>query len=604
MSIKEVVIDAGGETSSVVINAGAGPEIVEINQGPVGPQGPPGIDEWGEIDGTLADQTDLQAALDAKLNLSGGVMTGVLTVGSNTYGNDVQFWGATASKYTLWDASQDKLIITGDLQVDGTTTTIKSTVVTIEDPVFTLGGATAPTTSDSKDRGIEFHYYDTDASAGKKGFFGWGNSDNAIKFLLNCADPSGSEIFTGDPADIHVGNIVLPDDGIIRNSHTDRAFIKMKTWSLDFFYDAKSMLHLQYANAIFNSHSADRDFIVHTTSANSLFVEGSSGNVGIGTATPAYTLHLNDADSPTLALQCGGVGTRSSTIRLIEGSANFQGAYMNYDGITNHLHLGVHDNNNTTLGDDFDAITIDRATGYVGINDTTPTQRLEVNGQIQVQGGGAVYFRNSGSQIYSADTNQLAFATGGSESMRINSYGQVGIGTASPEAKLEIQATSGASIFLRSSATNESESSRIRFAETTTTFQGGFIHYDGSSNLLNIGVHPTGDETIANDINAISIARADGNVGIGTDSPDYLLDVEQDSETYAARIFNDGNDQNRDVLLLQGGSDLRLGNTKFITFADGNGTETAWIQGAVPDANGGLAINTTCLLYTSDAADE
>ena len=45
--------------------------------------------------------------------------------------------------------------------------------------------------------------------------------------------------------------------------------------------------------------------------------------------------------------------------------------------------------------------------------------------------------------------------------------------------------------------------------------------------------------------------------------------------------------------MLQGGSDLRLGNTKFITFADGNGTETAWIQGAVPDANGGLAINTT-----------
>ena len=32
--------------------------------------------------------------------------------------------------------------IRGDLQVDGTTTTVNSTVVTIDDPIFTLGGDT------------------------------------------------------------------------------------------------------------------------------------------------------------------------------------------------------------------------------------------------------------------------------------------------------------------------------------------------------------------------------------------------------------------------------------------------------------------------------
>ncbi len=35
---------------------------------------------WGSITGTLADQTDLQSALNAKLNLSGGTMTGALTL--------------------------------------------------------------------------------------------------------------------------------------------------------------------------------------------------------------------------------------------------------------------------------------------------------------------------------------------------------------------------------------------------------------------------------------------------------------------------------------------------------------------------------------------
>ena len=51
----------------------------------------------------------------------------------------------------------------GDLQVDGTTTTINSTVTTIDDPIITLGGDTAPSSDDNKDRGVEFRYYDSQA---------------------------------------------------------------------------------------------------------------------------------------------------------------------------------------------------------------------------------------------------------------------------------------------------------------------------------------------------------------------------------------------------------------------------------------------------------
>ena len=38
---------------------------------------------------------------------------------------------------------------------------------------MTLGGDTAPSSDDNKDRGIEFRYYDTQA---RLGFIGWDNN--------------------------------------------------------------------------------------------------------------------------------------------------------------------------------------------------------------------------------------------------------------------------------------------------------------------------------------------------------------------------------------------------------------------------------------------
>ena len=73
------------------------------------------------------------------------------------------------------------LEVTGDLTVNGTTTTVNSNIVTIDDPVFTLGGDTAPTSDDNKDRGIEFRYHD--GSTAKLGFFGFDDSTGDFTFL-------------------------------------------------------------------------------------------------------------------------------------------------------------------------------------------------------------------------------------------------------------------------------------------------------------------------------------------------------------------------------------------------------------------------------------
>lgn len=47
------------------------------------PGGSSGSATWGDITGTLSNQTDLQTALNAKLSLSGGTMTGALAMGSH-----------------------------------------------------------------------------------------------------------------------------------------------------------------------------------------------------------------------------------------------------------------------------------------------------------------------------------------------------------------------------------------------------------------------------------------------------------------------------------------------------------------------------------------
>ena len=60
------------------------------------------------------------------------------------------------------------LTVTGNSTVNGTTTTVNSTTVTVDDPIFTLGGDTAPGSDDNKDRGIEFRYHD--GSAARVGF--------------------------------------------------------------------------------------------------------------------------------------------------------------------------------------------------------------------------------------------------------------------------------------------------------------------------------------------------------------------------------------------------------------------------------------------------
>ena len=111
------------------------------------------------------------------------------------------------------DASAGVVEIWGDLLVQGNTTTVNSTTITVDDPIITLGGDTAPVSDDNKDRGVEFRYYDSEA---RVGFFGWDESYNnanlwsdtgGFRFLYNATN--SNEVFTGTDAAIIAGNLAL-----------------------------------------------------------------------------------------------------------------------------------------------------------------------------------------------------------------------------------------------------------------------------------------------------------------------------------------------------------------------------------------------------------
>jgi hypothetical protein len=97
------------------------------------------------------------------------------------------------------------VVVYGNLSVMGDTTTVNSNTITVDDPVFTLGGDTAPSADDNKDRGIEFRWHD--GSAAKTGFFGYDDSASRFKFIADATNTS--EVFSGDAGDVEFGNAIL-----------------------------------------------------------------------------------------------------------------------------------------------------------------------------------------------------------------------------------------------------------------------------------------------------------------------------------------------------------------------------------------------------------
>ena len=100
-------------------------------------------------------------------------------------------------------SSVGNFTVGGNLTVSGTTTTVNSTTTTLNDPIMTLGGDSAPGSDDNKDRGVEFRWHN--GSAAKVGFFGYDDSTGKFTFIADASN--SSEVFSGTAGPVAFGAI-------------------------------------------------------------------------------------------------------------------------------------------------------------------------------------------------------------------------------------------------------------------------------------------------------------------------------------------------------------------------------------------------------------
>lgn len=100
-----------------------------------------------------------------------------------------------------------RLVLNSNVQINGTTTNVFSTVTNLQDPIFSLGGVTGPLVDDGKDRGIEFKW-NTGGST-QTGFFGYKNALSRFVFIQSGVNID--EVYSGSYGNVQFG------DGYFRN---------------------------------------------------------------------------------------------------------------------------------------------------------------------------------------------------------------------------------------------------------------------------------------------------------------------------------------------------------------------------------------------------
>jgi len=163
------------------------------------------LNNSADISGALVTHDNVTITADNKMfKVQNGSAANKFTVDTDNGNTDIQGTLDVAGDLT---ASSD-LTITGNLTVNGTTTTVNSTVTTIDDPIITVGGDTAPASNDGKDRGVEFRYYDGSA---KIGFFGFDRSSQEFAFLTSATN--SSEVISGTDGALRVGSVHVTGAG-------------------------------------------------------------------------------------------------------------------------------------------------------------------------------------------------------------------------------------------------------------------------------------------------------------------------------------------------------------------------------------------------------
>ena len=260
------------------------------------------------------------------------------------------------------------------------------------------------------------------------------------------------------------------------------------------------------------------NFLAYTD--NNALVVTSAGNVGIGTTNPRSRLDII-GKQPYLQSASDLVTSVSKSALAVQGASDAgAGLFVGVETSDARVYLQGSNGNGSATVD----LLLQPFNGNVGIGTTNPAfsssgSGLVINGTtpaLSIQnnlGSSASFdFLKSGLDTYiiNRSNGPLRLYTNNTEAVRIDSDGNVGIGTTDPGAKLEVDYTAATQVGLTLNGSNSALNNAIKLT-------------DASDNAITLS------------INAGKFGINGGNVGIGTTDPDGELHV-NDGDS-ASQIF-------------------------------------------------------------------
>ena len=245
---------------------------------------------------------------------------------------------------------------------------------------------------------------------------------------------------------------------------------------------SNSRLFISPTETVFNESSADLDFRIESDgNTNAFFLEGSSGNTGIGIA-PSYKLTVNSgATTATTAAAIGYNGDAGTNL------------YINTDHGNNLVSLyasGSASKAMRFLSGTLEVMRLDTS-GNVGIGTSSPASFNTTGGKFVVAGGTVqalfsdaanytlgIKHQGSGAVGMFGGTagSALALMTDNTERMRIDASGNVGIGTSSTYNMKATIAGAGAAV---STGTGSYAVASIYDTATAAAGTGGGLAFQG-----------------------------------------------------------------------------------------------------------------------------